>query len=254
MLRSGLLSTALKLRAHPLSQPRGARQLVTLGHPLAAHAPLSARHAPGVARLSTKAPSRGFLPVAGAVTRWALIATGSAVWLWHLYEWYDPDGADELLGYDIDKEYDKEARRFYDVGSTSSADAQEELDAKDAALYALLQKLEKQPELTSSLGRDLAMWPGAYPLPGGPEKDSSEAQDGRTWCPSFFLNGPHGCCAVQVTMVKNKVEEWVPTSLHIERMERSGKVLLRARAGLPHGLAYINRLNQAYDGIGDVDV
>jgi hypothetical protein len=182
--------------------------------------------------------------VASRVLRWSLIATGSAVWLWQLYEWYDPDGADELL-FEDGIEYDKEARRFYAVSEAHSDSGRAELESKDKALFALLKKLESQPELPSALGAEhLALWPGSYGMRGGPLAASRDEQS-RAWTPSFFLNGPNGTCVVDVVLEKNRLAEWVPTSISVEELQRSGNVLLRAEAELPHGLAYLNRLSSA---------
>lgn len=183
--------------------------------------------------------------MASSALKWSLIATGGAVWLWQLYEIIDPDGADAMLGYDGAIEYDKEARRFYDVEDSQSDAAREELDAKDKSLFALLKKLEKQPELEEKLGKDhLALWPGSYGMPGC-ERTPARGTGSGVWTPSFFLNGPRGSCIVDVVMEKNKMREWTPTSVRIEELVRSGRTILDAAADLPHGLAYINRLSSA---------
>lgn len=195
---------------------------------------------PRVARGLSSSPGQ----VASTALRWSLIGTGGAVWLWQLFEWWDPDGADAVLGYDGAVEYDKEARRFYGVEEDRSDTARAELDAKDKALFALLKKLERQPELEESLGKDhLALWPGSYGMPG--EHERAPAPSAGAWTPSFFLNGPLGSCIVDVVMQKNRLNEWTPTSVRAEQLVRSGRALLNAQADLPHGLAYVNRLSTA---------
>ncbi|KAG8469476.1 hypothetical protein KFE25_005931 [Diacronema lutheri] len=177
--------------------------------------------------------------------RWSLIATGGAVWLWQVYEWLDPEGADVLLGYDGAGEYDKEAWRFFDVAESQDGAARTEIDAKDKALFALLKKLEHQPELEEKLGKGhLALWPGSHGIPGA-ERTPARGDSTGAWRPSFFLNGPSGSCIVDVVFEKNRLAEWTPTSLRVEELARSGNVVLDAEAELPHGLAYVNRLSSA---------
>ena len=161
--------------------------------------------------------------IASKALRWTLLGTGGAVWLWQLYEWYDPEGADELYA-------------ELDAGDLFDA----EVDAKDSALRSLLKKLEQQPELEASLGKEhLALVPGAYGVP--PQSRPKPSGEG-VWAPSFFLNGATGSCVVDVVMEKNRLNEWTPTSVRVEALERSGRVLLDASAELPHGLTYVNRL------------
>ncbi|KAJ1633091.1 hypothetical protein T492DRAFT_983293 [Pavlovales sp. CCMP2436] len=247
------------------------RRPAPLGRPLTSAALLSALRRPAqpaAARaraLSSGTPGPGGRTwgfTLSMLVRWPLLATGAAVWLWSAYEWYDPAGADEILDEYYDDEggpleYDPrgEARRFYDVSDEvrRSPDASRtELDAKDRALGSLLRKLEKQPELEERLGRQpLALWPGSHGMPGRePELIARDPDSPAIWMPSFFLNGPMGTCVVDVTMEKNRLGEWTPTSIRVEELARSGSTVLRAAADLPHGLAYANRLS-TYSGADD---
>lgn len=174
--------------------------------------------------------------IAFKALRWTLLGTGGAVWLWQFYEWYDPMGADELFS-DLEggEHFDAYAVRFYGEDAPHS-----EVDAKDSALGSLLKKLEQQPELEASLGKEhLALLPGAY---GMPNSAVSKPTGEGVWAPSFFLNGATGSCVVDVVMEKNRLSEWTPTSVRVEALERSGRVLLDASAELPHGLTYVHRL------------
>lgn len=197
---------------------------------LGAHAlPLRARWQ---ARQMSSSPAQ----IASKALRWTLLGTGAAVWLWQLYEWYDPVGADELFSeLDGDDHFDAYAVRFYGEDALHS-----EVDAKDGALRSLLKKLEQQPELEEGLGKEhLALLPGAY---GMPQPSRAKPSGEGVWAPSFFLNGATGSCVVDVVMEKNKLHEWTPTSVRVEALERSGRVLLDASAELPHGLTYVHRL------------
>lgn len=187
----------------------------------------------------------------GTACRWALMITGGGVWLWLVYEWYDPDGADDLLyGPEDGSAYDREARRFYGVSESGwSNETRLELDAKDKALFALVQKLETQPDVQRVIGQGVtSMWPSSVWPSGDAIFTGTMRSD--AWRPTFLLNGPQGCCAVKVVMRKNHLGEWVPVSVVVEQMALSNR-LVEAEGELPHGLAYVNRFAPASWAVSD---
>ena len=198
------------------------------------------------------------------VVRGVLMTTGSFVWLVALLAYLSLDKVTVDV---LEDEHDaaasslqsKLAEHFY------KEENETEILKKKNALDSVWQKLSQEEQIKAIFGEPVFICGYKYKFmnedwrkfanemdgrktEGEVERQSevlennAETASGLTWEPECYIEGPKKLGVMNVKFKKHE-EEWIPVSLHLETLEKTGHVVSKVSGLLPNGIKNFTRLS-----------
>lgn len=152
---------------------------------------------------------------------------------------------------------------FYNVPKSQEGSHSKEVDSKDFALNRIWEKLRQEEGITRKFGspvhisgfrishaldRSAVQIDDSYGIETR-EKESTEIDEGTdrekpsdTWKASCYIEGPKHTGILDVGFIKVN-EDWIPVSLYMETLQKSGEVICNVSASPPNGLTRFTRLS-----------
>lgn len=146
---------------------------------------------------------------------------------------------------------------FYNVqkGEEGSYSHSKEVDSKDFALHKIWEKLRSEEGVTRKFGSpvhisgfrvshalDRSTVEDSNFKDKGSTKSADETKENGAWNASCYIEGPKHTGILDVGFTKVN-EEWIPVSLHLETLQKSGEVVCNVSASPPNGLTRFTRLS-----------
>ena len=198
------------------------------------------------------------------VVRGVLMTTGSFVWLVVLVAYLSLDKVtvdvledeNDVAASSLQK---KLAEHFFKERNET------EILKKENALHSVWQKLSQEEQIKAIFGEPVFICGYNYKLmnedlrkfenevnerkiEGEVEQqnevlgNNAETASGLTWEPECYVEGPKKLGVMNVKFKKHK-EEWIPVSLHLETLEKTGQVVSKVSGLLPNGIKNFTRLS-----------
>ncbi|XP_028401019.1 uncharacterized protein LOC114524101 [Dendronephthya gigantea] len=190
------------------------------------------------------------------VVRGVFVATGGFVWLVIFAAYFALDKVTvDVLENDKSAAANtlqkKLAEHFYKEKHEA------EILKKESALDSVWEKLSKEEEIKEIFGQPLYVCGYNYRFMSDAqdlrrvdgkveEKDERESfketLNESTWEAGCYIEGPKKMGVMDVKFEKHK-EEWIPVSLRVETLEKTGHVVSNVSASLPNGITNFTRLS-----------
>lgn len=146
-------------------------------------------------------------------------------------------------------EFQSRMSAFYNVPKDTDGETRaRELMAKDFAFMKIWTKLRNEDGVIQRFGKPVMLSGFHVPVQVAQESDQKAEisdQKEKPWKASCYVEGPKlsGVLDVEFTWVN---KEWIPVSLHLEGLQKSGDIVCNVSAPLPNGLTRFTRLSNDY--------
>ena len=153
---------------------------------------------------------------------------------------------------------------FYNIPKSDEGSHSKEVDSKDFALHRIWEKLRQEEGITRKFGSPVhisgfrishALDKSAIQIADNcsnttTENESTESiaegtnvtKTNNTWNASCYIEGPKHTGILDVGFTKVN-EDWIPVSLYLETLQKSGEVICNVSALPPNGLTRFTRLS-----------